>query len=123
MPRRKKPKYTSAAAAKLDRELKTSWERLLKRHPPLVLMNKLPAKPKPSLIIPIRDTLVGASRSIDPIAKHERQVVLSPEMQEREKKAQELIAQRKLMVAPLANKMGYQLITNPDDFKTMGRKV
>jgi hypothetical protein len=27
------------------------------------------------------------------------------------------------VVAPIANKMGYGLITNPDDLKTMGRKV
>ncbi len=41
----------------------------------------------------------------------------------REKAAQVIIEDRKLMVAPAYNKGGLQLITDPEHFKTMGRKV
>ena len=47
----------------------------------------------------------------------------TPEMQEREEAAQKEIAKKRQQVAPVANKMGLQYISNPDDFKTMGRKV
>jgi len=41
----------------------------------------------------------------------------------REAAAQVIIEARKLQVAPAYNKGGLQLITNPEDFKTMGRKI
>jgi hypothetical protein len=44
-------------------------------------------------------------------------------MEMRELQAQEEIKRKRQRVAPIANKMGYQLITDPDDFKTMGRKT
>jgi len=44
-------------------------------------------------------------------------------MQEREEAAQKAIAEKRSRVAPAFNKGGLQYISNPDDFKTMGRKV
>lgn len=47
---------------------------------------------------------------------------LSPEMQERERKAQEIKEIRKKRVAPLYNKGGYQYLTDETDPKDLGRK-
>lgn len=44
------------------------------------------------------------------------------EMAEREKRAQQEIARKKMSVAPLYNKGGYQYITPETDPKTLGRK-
>ena len=44
-------------------------------------------------------------------------------MMDREKKAQEEIERKKLRVAPLYSKGGYQYITDDTDLKTIGRKV
>jgi hypothetical protein len=46
-----------------------------------------------------------------------------PEMAQRERKAQERIAQRNKQVAPAYSKGGYQLITDVNDFRTAGKKV
>jgi hypothetical protein len=47
----------------------------------------------------------------------------SGDMARREEMAQKEIKKKQLQVAPVANKMGYQYIHNPEDYKTMGRKT
>ena len=44
-------------------------------------------------------------------------------MMAREKKAQEEIERKKLRVAPLYSKGGYQYISDDTDLTTLGRKV
>ena len=122
--RRKKPKYSSAEQAKLDRELKASWVKVLAKHPTNGL--RPPAQPLPDYKGLVQKRQRGQqvpSKGIDPVAVPRLRPALSVEMQEREKAAQEEIERKKKRTAPAYNKGGLQYISNPEDFKTMGRKV
>lgn len=73
----------------------------------------------------VKERLVEA-RSIKSLSTAENstgkplaQTYADEKMQEREKKARS----RKFVVAPIANKMGYGLITDAEHLKTMGRKT
>lgn len=52
-----------------------------------------------------------------------KQKPLSKALKAREAAAQEEIARKKLRVAPLFNKGGYQYITDETDLTTVGRKL
>lgn len=134
--------HSSSEAAQKERQLTDDWDDLQAKHATKVStktwgyelppgasrptqVNKMP---KGMVGRPIRD--FGTTASGGPthaVAKEE--VKLAPhlrysgEMLEREKKAQEETERKKKSVAPLANKMGYQYITDPADAKTIGRKV
>jgi hypothetical protein len=51
--------------------------------------------------------------------KKSKPVYTDEDLNKREVKARE----RTFVTAPVANKMGYQLITDPEHLKTMGRKI
>ena len=127
MPRRKKSNYRSADAARQDRELKEAWDKILKKYPPKVTVTPLGEKPLAySVGVPAnrKHTLIqGASKAVDPVTVARKRKTLNAEMQERERKAQEIIEDRKLMTAPGWNKGPLILITDPAAYKTMGRKV
>lgn len=101
----------NAASARLQKPPGLEWARILKR----TLEDKPSLSHLPSLITwqlkAPRDPLAGLDYD-------QREDYLK-----RERAAQVIIEARKLMVAPAYNKGGLQLITNPEDFKTMGRKT
>lgn len=69
-----------------------------------------------------RDEVIASVAPITPPSTVQRPVY-EGEMAIREQLAQEEIARKRLQVAPICNKGAYQYITNPDDWKTVGRKV
>jgi hypothetical protein len=138
---RGKKKFASAAAAQAERERQESWAKLQARHAaPLGLSAKARVKvavtsedksrlPKGSVSKPDRQfstphVQYGTPDKLPtPAPKLATHLKYSGDMLEREHDAQKKIEARKKMVAPAYNKGGLQLITNPEDFKTMGRKT
>ncbi len=127
--KRKPRKYATSEHAKQDRELKASWEKLLKAHPPGTVKIAKPKQlvpEKSALVLP--NTRLELSKApskgvVDHIKRAAPKRKMTVEMLEREKAAQEEIERKKKMVAPAYNKGGLQYISNPDDYKSMGRKV
>jgi cell division protein FtsL len=127
-PKKRKKKTTAK-----DKQLATDWEALLLRHGSLTKTARKPRAALSSKDLGMQNVqaLHGdrfthdipshapTAQSVQTVSTTVRTEELSPEMQEREKAARKV----RHVVAPVANKMGYQLITNPDDFRTMGRKT
>lgn len=128
--------FKTSEQLKRERELASDWQALLKRY-------QFRASTPPRGVSPPRlDTSSGSKplqeprpqrrvmqvKSIQtvgyiPLGPSVGRPTLTPEMEAREQAAQVAIREKQSRVAPIANKMGYQYITNEDDFKTMGRKV
>lgn len=116
--------------------LAIAWERLLKKHG-LTLADTRPDrsdrkpgerhsfKPMTSYSLPYRRDDVYHNVQSTPITIPEpkKRPEYEGEMALREQRAQEEIARKRKQVAPICNKGAYQYITNPDDWKTVGRKV
>ena len=119
----------TASKASKQKQLAADWEALQAKWSPMRAMPSFSQTTVPSYATALaqrrRGTLHTAkSLSVfTPQAKAPIAPALTPELQEREKAAQAIAEKRKQQVAPVANKMGYQLITDPADFKTMGRKT
>lgn len=128
--RRKLPKYRTAEQAKRERALTAEWDKLLQKYPPAVVKRstiRTTVTAELTLVLK-RSRKTGLENApsvgaIDRTFRSEEKPRLSQEMQERERLAQQEIERKKKQVAPAYNKGGLQLITNPDDFKTMGRKL
>jgi hypothetical protein len=120
----KRRKFKSAAAAQQARELDASWSALLKKYPSTVTTTTA-FKPSVFADSPRRKTRAETLPSVltDPIKPIVTRKTLSPEMLEREKLAQKETAKLKQRVAPIANKMGYQYISDGYDLTTIGKKV
>ena len=122
-PRKQKSKKSN----KETRELKNSWEKLLVKYGAVpnkrktfrpLDVNSLGMNKVYSLV---KDRLPSKVPSVVtlPKIKPTQKIQYTGEMAIREK----LAKQRTFIVAPVANKMGYQLITDLEDIKTMGRKL
>lgn len=124
---KRKRKFASADHARQARELEASWQAILKKHAPKPVKqpqkNEVAISPRSAVIrdTPTHGTSLHSGVDPKPVAKRVTQY--EGEMLERDIKAKERYEQLKKQVAPICNKGGYQLITNQDDFKTMGRKV
>jgi hypothetical protein len=132
---KKKRKFRNAELATKSRENQLGWSRLLEEHE-IIPKKKTSPKFVPMIGKPATQKMLEFQASLGRIPK-QTSLPTKPdllvntrcrpqytgEMAEREKKAQQEIAKKKLQVAPISNKAGYQLITDPADFKTMGRKV
>lgn len=135
----KRPRYRPPEQIKREKELKIQWDELLARNryrsstPPKGQEPTLENVGTAHVLLPIttykplrRETPKFPSkvgRGHVPLGPSVGKPTLDPEMEMREIQAQEEIKRKRQRVAPIANKMGYQLITDPDDFKTMGRKT
>lgn len=133
----KRKQFKTSEQLKKEKELQASWQEVLKANqyrsstPPkstpfsptkVNYGTTLLAIPKPfRRETPKPKSVFG--RGYVPLGSSIDKPVYTPEMQEREEAAQKEIAKKRQQVAPVANKMGLQYISNPDDFKTMGRKV
>ena len=119
---------TAGKTAK-QRQLAADWEALQAKWSPMKTTASFSQVTVPNyatVLVQRRRGTLHTAKSLSvftPQAKAPTAPALTPEMQEREKAAQAIAEKRKQQVAPVANKMGYQLITDPADFKTMGRKT
>lgn len=134
----KRKQFKTSEQLKKEKELQASWQEVLKsnQHRSSTPPKNVPSSPMKvsygttALMLgpkvfrretPKPKSVLG--RGYVPTGPSVGKPTYTPEMQEREEAAQKAIAEKRKQVAPIANKMGYQLITDPNDFKTMGRKV
>jgi hypothetical protein len=135
---KRRKQFKTSEQLKKERELQASWNELMERNrfrsstpprnsdarPPTVRLGDAQlnvAKPNR------RETAAKYPSKVStgyiPLGPSVGSPTYTPEMQEREDAARLQIEARKKQVAPAYNKGGLQYITNPDDFKTMGKKV
>lgn len=86
----------------------------------------VPKRARPTTLTFVRETPKYPSVGIDTppaVQKQKVRVILSPELQERERIAQQEIERKKLRVAPHYSKGAYQYITDGTDLTTLGKKI
>ena len=130
---KKKPQFKSAKHAKESRENKVRWALILKDNDVEVFKKRFKQVFKPIQATDAEQKLkfqfsLGrvperSKQQVKFVEADRTKPVYTGEMAVREAEAQKEIERKKQRVAPVANKMGYQYISNPDDFKTMGRKT
>ena len=118
----------SAEKAKVQKRLRDDWEKLQAKWAPMST-----SAASPQLIPNYRAVLERRRRgnlhtapsheSLAPVRTPFVPAPLTPKMQEREARAQEEIARKRLRVAPLYNKGGLQYVSDDTDLTTIGRKV
>jgi len=134
----KRKQFKTSEQLKKEKELQASWQEVLKAN-----QHRSSTPPKNAPFSPMKVSygttavLLGPKvfrretpkpksvlgRGYVPTGPSVGKPTYTPEMQEREEAAQKAIAEKRSRVAPAFNKGGLQYISNPDDFKTMGRKV
>lgn len=112
------------AAERSAQKLKDKWEKV----PTFSSRLPMPVKATASQLQPmpknLRERLAEARATPSLVTTESLTGKSLPPRYEGELAEREIQARKKQHVAaPISNKGGMQLITNPDDFKTMGRKV